>query len=708
MAKKNPDNFVRFTDQVSFKPIVPDQIRDFYATHPAASTSLRIGIAATHAGLTTRNNGFYLPSKMRAGTASWTDQFNKPILIHHDSHNDAIGRVYKASYIDISEGFRHRVDATEVKDHCETAISSALLDAFIEGKLSFSESFDIASRYFIEDAKVVDDPSYEGLGYIELIADISDPDAAKKVVDGRYLTGSVGASTNQAVCSVCKQDWAEDEGPCDHKPGQIYDGKKAVLIAGDLVYDEYSFVNKPADRHSRVIEVNIAGVQDFVHLDNDVTLGLIPEVGLIIDSYQQQDLTKEDVIMTFENAFKLASEKYKDVENLKDMVTKLIDEHKDLEEEKFFQLLDEQITPKNTETQDEENPVKLFWGDEYDEIVGEDGWGVEYAAMVADALQGDLKEDEDIVSLKDAKLTADSRKKLADSVFCGPNRSYPVNDRAHAKSAMAYAKKNEVETSVVDCITRKAKRLGCTFEDEVKDTIVEVSLGQFILDYFDHFSDGELTQLYNGILGAMSERGVEHSCDTKPLEDRIAELENQLKDSKTVSDKNAEDAVKAVEDKLETGRKENGYLHKDVDTLEDSLAKAVEEIRSLKIQRVADFHCLAGEEVQLNELKEKSTEILDETLKDLDSKVDIVKIADKLNSGLSNNPAGMVDDPTAVQDNTGKTKVKDEKRYDRNVIEQVAERFLKLRMGSGQAIADRYLKNAQAKGLVPIENPVKE
>jgi hypothetical protein len=38
-----------------------------------------------------------------------------------------------------------------------------------------------------------------------------------------------------------------------------------------------------------------------------------------------------------------------------------------------------------------------------------------------------------------AKLTAAARKKLPDSAFAGPNRTYPVPDKAHAANAKARA-----------------------------------------------------------------------------------------------------------------------------------------------------------------------------------------------------------------------------------------------------------------------------
>ena len=38
-----------------------------------------------------------------------------------------------------------------------------------------------------------------------------------------------------------------------------------------------------------------------------------------------------------------------------------------------------------------------------------------------------------------AKLTAKARKALPDSAFAGPNRSYPVEDKGHAKAAKTRA-----------------------------------------------------------------------------------------------------------------------------------------------------------------------------------------------------------------------------------------------------------------------------
>jgi hypothetical protein len=64
-----------------------------------------------------------------------------------------------------------------------------------------------------------------------------------------------------------------------------------------------------------------------------------------------------------------------------------------------------------------------------------------------------------------AKLTTKQRKNLKSSTFCGPNRSFPVNDCAHVRAAKVYLKRSkfsaDVQKRIAACINRKAKALGC-------------------------------------------------------------------------------------------------------------------------------------------------------------------------------------------------------------------------------------------------------
>jgi len=291
-------NYIRFSDEYKVAPIkVAEAVKDYYNNLQIGQVArpLQVKFAATHAGKVTRKNGLYLPHEMRTGVPSWTDQYAKPILLHHEDHDDPIGRVAFARYVDISMGIRNSYEKRGQDLTNVNRIGLRVLDALVGGNLSFKESIDVVTRYLINDQTLLEDPDYEGLGFIELTTHITDVDAIQKFLDGRYLTGSVGATTNKAVCSICRKDWAGDDGQCEHRPGGVYEGKKAVLIAGKLSYDEYSVVNRPADRHSRVIEININGVQDFVQLDTEVNGVIlndsIPEITFsVVDSVEEGNM----------------------------------------------------------------------------------------------------------------------------------------------------------------------------------------------------------------------------------------------------------------------------------------------------------------------------------------------------------------------------------------------------------------------------------
>lgn len=69
-------------------------------------------------------------------------------------------------------------------------------------------------------------------------------------------------------------------------------------------------------------------------------------------------------------------------------------------------------------------------------------------------------------------LTTKDRKKLPDSVYCGPHRSFPCNDCAHVAAAKAFLGRSkfskETKKKIAACINRKAKKLGCSTEKKAK------------------------------------------------------------------------------------------------------------------------------------------------------------------------------------------------------------------------------------------------
>jgi hypothetical protein len=102
-----------------------------------------------------------------------------------------------------------------------------------------------------------------GKDYIRIQAAITDPVAIEKVLDKRYITGSVGGKAEQAFCNICNADWAVRESasklPCRHARGRVYNGTVAALNLKGLSFKEYSFVNAPADSDSYIRSINQDG-----------------------------------------------------------------------------------------------------------------------------------------------------------------------------------------------------------------------------------------------------------------------------------------------------------------------------------------------------------------------------------------------------------------------------------------------------------------
>jgi len=149
-------------------------------------------------GLTANYNN-YSPRALEEALQSWVEPYPKPIILNHDLNSEPIGRV-------------------------------------------------MAARM---------DKETDGSSFVRLQIAITDPVAIEKVMDRRYLTGSVGGRANKAICSISGQDLAaEGEGGRPiipkYRRGQVYKGKLAYVDMQDISFKEYSFVNQPADSKSGI------------------------------------------------------------------------------------------------------------------------------------------------------------------------------------------------------------------------------------------------------------------------------------------------------------------------------------------------------------------------------------------------------------------------------------------------------------------------
>lgn len=110
------------------------------------------------------------------------------------------------------------------------------------------------------------DKEEDGSSYVRLQVAITDPLAIQKVLDKRYLTGSVGGRAGKAICSVSGDDFASESSDgrpklAKYKRGQVYKGKLAFVDMQDISFKEYSFVNQPADGKSGVRKSSTGNVK---------------------------------------------------------------------------------------------------------------------------------------------------------------------------------------------------------------------------------------------------------------------------------------------------------------------------------------------------------------------------------------------------------------------------------------------------------------
>ena len=256
--------------------------------------SLLVKVEATHSGIVNGNQRFYRPDRMQDSVYRWIepDKPLKPVLVEHDKEATAVGRIHSARYVDLSHRYRDELPE----------IGSMLFYADATTKrLDLYRSINMVLD------KLQPREDYRGLGYIELGMKVTNPDAIRKVLTGEYLTVSVGFQTDQAICSACHTDWATDD-RCEHKLGEMVDGKKMFLIAGNFFYKECSFVNFPADPFAQVISKEL--LKD--SLNNKMFfMGLRPERQVkLLAACEMAD--SKDLASMFESDIQVADPESKD------------------------------------------------------------------------------------------------------------------------------------------------------------------------------------------------------------------------------------------------------------------------------------------------------------------------------------------------------------------------------------------------------------
>ena len=481
--------------------------------------SLLVRVDATHAGIVTGNRKFYRPDCMQDAVQTWIPKgvAPLPVLRGHDKEGDVLGRIREAKYID--DSWKYARDFPVLKDSVFYN-----RDSKTGGKFNVFKTVD-----WIQDnlARV---KGYQGIGRIELGLTLTNPEAIQKILRDEYLCVSAGAITDSATCSICHTDWASED-KCEHRPGEIVDGRMAFLISGRFKYKELSFVNFGADPFAQVKSYELKDSLEkmfFLGLPLDDQQFAIDRGLKLTDSLYESDIVieYEEPKMTIDVAVAQQTLKSPDLTaaqafDLQDQLTAWAPESD--EEKTSRRSLQSTLTAKIRKNgwkreASKADPVAIddacmnadlaavpavadgvndaaaittavaeatecvdgvcdwsgftltdedqaFFADEqkvYDELCTE---------MDAAGTGGELKDEQ----IKDAKLDAEARKKLGGKSFCGPNRTFPVEDCAHHTAALRLLGRAKISDGTKEkiraCVERKGKTLKCSVASKTEDKI---------------------------------------------------------------------------------------------------------------------------------------------------------------------------------------------------------------------------------------------
>jgi hypothetical protein len=526
-----------------------DKLSDSLISAHPYKRGLEVKVEATHAGLLNNNMRFYLPSKMRAGA----DTFNnrpKPakFLKHHNSDADPIGIITGANYISTVPDMllADRDVRVMLDDSFTTKQQVNAVKRFMKSGIPFSDG-------------------WRGLGYIEVTARIFDEESIEQIKDGRFDAVSTSfRSPGEAYCNICGQNLSVD-GMCEHSWGQKYaDSDEDIpvvcaVVPGVHLYDEMSLVVFAADPITAIS----VGMSD--------SLKSYP---INLDLWKEREGGNENSLIEFKDFIKEEQMEVKEI-SLSEEKQKLLDAIKvlrpeteevallDLVEKLSDSLVNEEFISNKSEAELDDSTA-LVYALEAIETQGVELNADEIYTEMEKELE--LMKDENLLTeeqLQDAKLSTESRSKLSASTFCGPDKSFPVPDCAHATAArrlIGRYKGPGDKTKILACVSRKAKALGCGDSSAPKkqeDQIIEFTAPS--CEQLKVAVDKDIRALFAAAEAEMIERRLTVARECSKCEDSIHRTEKAETENVELTKKfeNSSNTLRVLRDELR--RQYNDY-----------------------------------------------------------------------------------------------------------------------------------------------------
>jgi hypothetical protein len=475
----------------------------------------------------------------------------------------------------------------------------------------------------VVDARVVRKGRGRKEGYLEVDALLFDRRVMEMVMDGRFLTVSIGQIPDRVECSVCGEAVQSVECPHGHMRGNTYEWhgelKQCYHIMRGIEFIEISFVNVPSDSDAMVISKTMdsgtltTGGFDMAELDSLVG-GVVHEAHTDAITEHSHDSTS---------------------------YTETADE-----------VQHEESTAGSSQESVEESDAGVGFEDGDEEVSPEELY----------CIDGELP-------FPEAKLTAAQRKRLPDSAFCGPNRSFPAHDRAHVLAGLRLLGRAKLSPAqkarVRACLLRKARALGMkTGQDDDRESMVVFWLmPESRLDV----KEVEYTQLPSNLEGSrvvLASGGtvLVELCDEQfELALHSSPTSNHTGSDESVLDENAE--LKRLVEELEGQLVD--WKHRATE-LEQRLAELERESlvsRAVSLALSAGYPAAANKTAQeLTELfRQRSSEFLQSLIEDLSAfaPADWSKRLDDVKSPLE----GIMDQTDGSNAQTEESDVKSMRSY---------------------------------------------
>ncbi len=284
--------------------------------------------------------------------------------------------------------------------------------------------------------------------------------------------------------------------------------------------------------------------------------------------------------------------------------------------------------------------------------------------------------------IKNAKLTADARKKLPESAFCGPERSFPAHDKAHVEAGLSLLDKQDfsdnTKNKIKASLYRKGKQYGIIPSDDELTKTPE--LKTFRID--DKFTEDEVTAMTeffkDNVDADLPTVEVKDETPVEEITDSVT-FEDVKKKTKADIITYAEGIIKEHNDAVSTYTKEITDLKSDVEkknnniTEKDSILNAKEDQLSKLLDDNAVIEnkyrkSLVSNILDLKELK------ADDTKEDLENKYmargfdSLVDTINDLRSLNLDSPPEKVDDPTLTD---GQEDNKDTKTDEKEISDEL-------------------------------------